>query len=74
MGGEFGKNHNLQQLCGREVGKATYEELADEFVFTDRHSLRTQVDRLERLGVGELMIAYRRPEDLLPIAQLVRSL
>jgi len=34
VGGEFGKNHNLQQLCGREVGKATYEELADEFVFT----------------------------------------
>ncbi|MBI2172236.1 MAG: LLM class flavin-dependent oxidoreductase [Chloroflexi bacterium] len=70
----FGKNYNLQQLCGREVGKASYEELAEELVFTDRFSLLNQVDRLERLGVDELMIAYRRPEDLPTIAELVRSI
>ena len=70
----FGRNYNLQQLCGREVGKASYEELADELVFTDRFSLMNQVDRLERLGVVELMIAYRRPEDLPVISELVRSI
>ncbi|MBI4311778.1 MAG: LLM class flavin-dependent oxidoreductase [Chloroflexi bacterium] len=70
----FGKNYNLQQLCGREVGKAGYEELAEELVFTDRFSLLNHVDRLERLGVDELMIAYRRPEDLPVIAEMVRSI
>jgi hypothetical protein len=70
----FGKNYNLQQLCGREVGQASYEELAEELVFTDRFSLLNQVDRLERMGVDELMIAYRRPEDLPTIAELVRSI
>ncbi|MBI4202476.1 MAG: LLM class flavin-dependent oxidoreductase [Chloroflexi bacterium] len=70
----FGRNYNLQQLCGRKVGQASYEELADELVFTDRYTLLNQVDRLERLGVDELMIAYRRPEDLPVIAELVRSI
>ncbi|MBI4339822.1 MAG: LLM class flavin-dependent oxidoreductase [Chloroflexi bacterium] len=70
----FGRNYNLQQLCGRQVGAASYEELADELVFTDRFSLLNQVDRLEHLGVDELMIAYRRPEDLPVIAELVRSI
>lgn len=70
----FGKNYNLQKLCGREVGKATYEELAGELVFTDKISLLGQVDRLERLGVDELTITYNRPEDLPAIGALVRSL
>lgn len=69
----FGNNYNLQQLCGREVGSASYEELADELVFTDKHTFLNQLDRLERQGVDELMIAYRRPEDLEVIGGIVRS-
>jgi alkanesulfonate monooxygenase SsuD/methylene tetrahydromethanopterin reductase-like flavin-dependent oxidoreductase (luciferase family) len=67
----FGKNHNLQQLCGREPGTATYEELARELVFTDAASLRDHLDRLNAFGVKELMIAYRRAEDLPVIADIV---
>ncbi len=70
----FGRNYNLQKLCGREVETASYEELAEELVFTDRASLLAQVDRLERAGVDELMVTYRRPEDLPVIAELVRSI
>lgn len=67
----FGRNYNLQQLCGREVGTATYEELAEELVFTDAASLRGHLDILEEFGVDELMIAYRRAEDLPAIAEMV---
>ena len=67
----FGKNHNLQQLCGREPGTASYEELARELVFTDAKSLREHLDRLEEFGIDELMIAYRRAEDLPVIAEMV---
>ena len=67
----FGRNYNLQQLCGREVGTATYDELAKELVFTDAGSLREHLDRLEEFGVDELMIAYRRAEDLPAIAEMV---
>ena len=67
----FGRNYNLQQLCGREVGTATYDELAKELVFTDAGSLREHLDRLEEFGVDELMIAYRRAHDLPAIAEMV---
>ena len=67
----FGKNHNLQQLCGREPGTASYEELALELVFTDAGSLREHLDRLEEFGIDELMIAYRRAEDLPVIAEMM---
>lgn len=69
----FGKNYNLQKLCGREPGSASYEELARELVFTDAAGLREHLDRLERFGVDELMIAYRQPEDLPIIGEIVRK-
>lgn len=69
----FGNNYNLQLLCGREPGTGTYEELAEELVFTDSRTLRSQLDKLERMGVDELMIAYRRPEDLTAISEMVKS-
>lgn len=69
----FGRNYNLQRLCGREPGAASYEELARELVFTDAASLREHLERLEAFGVDELMIAYRRPEDLPAIAEMVRA-
>ena len=67
----FGRNYNLQQLCGREPGTASYEELAQELVFTDAASLRGHLDRLEEFGFSELMIAYRQAEDLPLIADIV---
>ena len=67
----FGRNYNLQQLCGREPNTASYEELAAELVFTDAASLRDHLERMESLGVDELMIAYRRAEDLPAIAEMV---
>ena len=67
----FGRNYNLQQLCGREPNTASYEELAAELVFTDAASLREHLDRMESFGVDELMIAYRRAEDLPAIAEMV---
>ena len=67
----FGRNYNLQQLCGREPGEASYEELAAELVFTDADSLRVHLQRMESFGVDELMIAYRRAEDLPAIAEMV---
>ncbi len=70
----FSRNYNLQKLCGRETGTASYEELLEDLAFTDRASLLAQVDRLERGGADELMIAYRRPEDLPVIAEMVRSI
>ncbi len=69
----FGRNYNLQQLCGREPGTATFEELAKELVFEDAAGLRDHLDRLEEFGVGELMIAYRRAEDLPVIADIVAN-
>ena len=69
----FGRNYNLQLLCGREPETATYEELAEELVFTDSRTLRSQLDKLERIGADELMIAYRRPEDLIVISEMVKS-
>lgn len=69
----FGRNFNLQQLCGREPNTATYEELAAELVFTDSESLREHLERMESFGVDELMIAYRRAEDLPVIAEMVAS-
>ena len=69
----FGRNHNLQLLCGREPGTANYQELAAELVFTDVPSLRDHLQRLEAFGIDELMIAYRRAEDLPVIADLVAA-
>ena len=69
----FGRNFNLQQLCGREPGAASYEELAAELVFTDADSLRAHLQRMESFGVDELMIAYRRAEDLPAIAEMVAA-
>ena len=69
----FGRNFNLQQLCGREPNTASYEELAAELVFTDADSLREHLQRMELFGVDELMIAYRRAEDLAVIAEMVRA-
>ena len=69
----FGRNYNLQQLCGREPGAAPYEELAAELVFTDAESLRAHLQRMESFGVDELMIAYRRAEDLPVIAEMVAA-
>ena len=70
----FSRNYNLQKLCGRETDAASYEELLEDLAFTDKASLLAQVDRLERGGADELMIAYRRPEDLPVIAEMVRSI
>ena len=69
----FGRNFNLQQLCGREPNTASYEELAAELVFTDAASLRDHLQRMESFGVDELMIAYRRAEDLPVIAEMVAA-
>ncbi len=69
----FGRNYNLQQLCGREPGAAGYEELAAELVFVDAASLREHLQRMESFGVDELMIAYRRAEDLPAIAGMVAA-
>lgn len=69
----FGRNFNLQQLCGREPNTASYEELAAELVFTDAASLRDHLQRMESFGVDELMIAYRRAEDLPAIAEMVAA-
>ena len=69
----FGRNYNLQQLCGRDPGAASYEELAEELVFGDAAGLRAHLDRLEEFGVAELMIAYRRAEDLPVIADIVAN-
>ena len=71
--GNFGRNYNLQQLCGREPGAASYEELASELIFEDAAGLRAHLDRLEEYGVAELMIAYRRAEDLPAIAEIVAA-
>ncbi|MBI2872413.1 MAG: LLM class flavin-dependent oxidoreductase [Chloroflexi bacterium] len=71
--GNFNNNANLQRLCGREPGAASYEELAQDLVFTDVEGLAAQVKRLEEAGVDELMVAYRRPEDLPVIAEMVRA-
>ncbi|MEE8442882.1 MAG: LLM class flavin-dependent oxidoreductase [Dehalococcoidia bacterium] len=70
----FRRNYNLQKLCGREPGTASDEELAEDLVFTDKATLLAQVDRMEGMGVDEVMIAYRRPEDLPEIAEIVRSI
>lgn len=70
----FSRNYNLQKLSGREIDTASYEELLEDLAFTDKASLLAQVDRLERSGADELMIAYRQPEDLPVIAEMVRSI
>ena len=67
----FGNHYNLQKLSGRNPGEASVTELESELTFSDAENLQKQIDKMQEHSVDELMIAYRRPEDLETIANIV---
>ena len=70
----FGKHYNLQKLSEREPGEASVAELESELTFSDTQGLQEQINKMQQYSVDELMIAYRRPEDLEAIASIVSKL
>ena len=69
----FAKNRNLQILCKRDSENIDLEELKNDLIFDDKKSLQTQISKLESANFDELMIAYRRPEDLDYILQTIKD-
>ena len=70
----FGKHYNLQKLSNREPGEASVSELESELTFSDTQGLQDQINKMKEYSIDELMIAYRRPEDLEAIASIVSKL
>ena len=69
----FSKNRNLQVLCKRDSEKIDLEELKNDLTFDNKRSLQKQISKLESANFDELMIAYRRPEDLEYILQTIKD-
>tara|TARA_B110000263_G_scaffold230638_1_gene225319 strand:+ start:505 stop:1443 length:939 start_codon:yes stop_codon:yes gene_type:complete len=69
----FGKHYNLQKLSGREPGEASISQLESELTFTNSDELKIHLAKMKSYGIEELMIAYRRPEDLPIIANIVEQ-
>ena len=69
----FAKNRNLQLLCKRDSEKIPLDELKNDLVFNDKKTLQKQISKLESANFDELMIAYRRPEDLEYILQIIKD-
>ena len=70
----FGKHYNLQKLSNREPGEASVSELESELTFSYTQGLQEQINKMKEYSIDELMIAYRRPEDLEAIASIVSKL
>ena len=49
------------------------EELKNDLIFNNKKSLNQQISKLESANFDELMIAYRRPEDLEYILKTVKD-
>ena len=64
----------LLSLMGVEPGKIGREELRESLTLRDGDDLRRKAEKLDSLGVSELMISYRRPEDLPVLCQFVNQL
>ena len=69
----FSKNRNLQVLCKRDSENIDLEELKNDLTFDNKRSLQKQISKLESANFDELMIAYRRPEDLEYILQTIKD-
>ena len=69
----FSKNRNLQVLCKRDSEKIDLEELKNDLTFDNKRSLQKQISKLADSNFDELMIAYRRPEDLEYILQTIKD-
>ena len=69
----FSKNRNLQVLCKRDSEKIDLEELKNDLTFDNKRSLQKQISKLDDSNFDELMIAYRRPEDLEYILKTIKD-
>ncbi|MQG84747.1 MAG: LLM class flavin-dependent oxidoreductase [SAR202 cluster bacterium] len=69
----FSKNKNLQVLCKRDSENIDLEELKNDLTFDNKRSLQKQISKLADSNFDELMIAYRRPEDLEYILQTIKD-
>tara|TARA_Y100001970_G_scaffold14040_1_gene15882 strand:- start:14681 stop:15556 length:876 start_codon:yes stop_codon:yes gene_type:complete len=69
----FSKNRNLQVLCKRDSENIDLEEFKNDLTFDNKRSLQKQISKLESANFDELMIAYRRPEDLEYILQTIKD-
>jgi hypothetical protein len=69
----FSKNRNLQVLCKRDSEKIDLEELKNDLTFDNKRSLQKQISKLADSNFDELMIAYRRPEDLEYILKTIKD-
>ena len=69
----FSKNRNLQVLCKRDSEKIDLEELKNDLTFDNKRSLQKQISKLADANFDELMIAYRRPEDLEYILKTIKD-
>ena len=69
----FSKNKNLQVLCKRDSEKIDLEELKNDLTFDNKRSLQKQISKLADSNFDELMIAYRRPEDLEYILKTIKD-
>ena len=71
-----GMSHSqgLLSLMGVEPGKVNREELRESLTLSDGNDLRRKAEKLERLGVSELMISCHRPDDLLVVSEFIKNL
>ena len=69
----FSKNRNLQVLCKRDSENIDLEEFKNDLTFDNKRLLQKQISKLESANFDELMIAYRRPEDLEYILQTIKD-
>jgi len=68
------RSQGLLSLMGVEAGNEDSEELRESLILSDGDDLRRKAEKLESLGVSELMISCHRPDDLLVVSEFVGQL
>ena len=67
-------SQGLLSLMGMEPGKDNRDELLESLTLVDKGDLGRKAERLESLGVSELMISCRRLEDISVLRDFVEQL
>jgi len=68
------RSQGLLSLMGIEPGDEGREQLGESLILSDGNDLRQKAEKLESLGISELMISCHRPDDLLAVSEFIKQL
>ena len=72
--GSMSRSQGLLSLMGMAPGKENREVLRESLTVSDANDLRRKAEKLERLGVSELVISCHRRDDLLVLSEFIKHL